>query len=211
MKTTTFKKYFSTLQQIDELKPSGMGSGAVIGGKTIISASHVLGGKPYIIACGKIFEAKVIYRSKWDDIAVLETKVPHGLAPLPLNFSKSRLGESVYSISYPEITYFGTSPKFSKGHIFSNLDHEYMASSLNTYDGSSGAPVLNSKNQILGIITGTYSKENLSNELTLITPIRVVANEIEGLADFGSRNFNVISRKPEKIAESVVIVLDCDS
>ncbi len=67
------------------------------------------------------------------------------------NFNSMQNIRDPFAIGFP----FGSKMKVSKGTIFINKTVNYAYTTMNVYDGSSGSPVFNYDNSLIGIITNS--------------------------------------------------------
>lgn len=131
----------------------------------IVTNYHVVNGADSLYvqnAAGDSFDASLVYAEPQYDIAILKIKDDSfkGLPALPYSFkrSKSDLGESVYTVGYPE----GDSPVFNPGFLSSANGYqgdsvEYRVS-ISANPGNSGGPLLNSKGNVIGIVSGKQAQ-----------------------------------------------------
>lgn len=108
---------------------------------------------------GEVFKAYSVFEDASSDLAVLRlADSTYRTAPLPYSLKPgaSRLGEEVFTMGYPrdEVVY-------GKGYIsaqtgFAGDTIAYQVS-IPVSPGNSGAPLLDNKGQIIGIITGKQS------------------------------------------------------
>lgn len=106
---------------------------------------------------GESFKAKVIYIDPTHDLAMLcindSTFTPLKSAPYTFKESPSELGEDVYTIGYPrdEVVY-------GQGYLSSRTgyagDTTAYQISIPVNPGNSGGPVLDSRGNVIGIISG---------------------------------------------------------
>ncbi len=106
---------------------------------------------------GESFKAKVVYIDPTHDLAMLHindsTFTPLKSAPYTFKEAPSELGEDVYTIGYPrdEVVY-------GQGYLSSRTgyagDTTAYQISIPVNPGNSGGPVLDSKGNVIGIISG---------------------------------------------------------
>ncbi len=108
-------------------------------------------------AAGESFHAKVIYTEPQYDVAILQINDPSfkDLGNVPYNFKKSLsdLGEDVYTYGYPS-----GQENCAPGALMAKNGHsgdttEYQVS-IPVNPGNSGGPLLDSKGNVIGIISG---------------------------------------------------------
>jgi len=106
---------------------------------------------------GESFDVKQIYVDPACDLAVLQIVDPHFHLPasLPYTFKKSlaELGEDVFTIGFPE-----DKAVYGKGYLSSNTgyagDPSAYQVSIPVNPGNSGGPLLDSRGNIVGMISG---------------------------------------------------------
>jgi serine protease Do len=150
------------------LRPSNYrGSGfALSSNGYIVTNYHVIGNKfdsLYVQnAAGESFHAIKVYADPQYDVAILKIDDDSfkGLPSLPYSFKKSKsdLGEAVYTMGFPE----GDSPVMDQGYVSSangfRGDSAYYRVSIPVNPGNSGSPLLNSKGNIIGIVSGMQTQ-----------------------------------------------------
>lgn len=150
------------------LSPSNYkGTGfAVSSNGYIVTNYHVIGNKfdsLYVQnAAGESFHAIKVYADPQYDVAILkiDDQSFNGLPALPYNFkrSKSDLGEDVFTMGYSE----GDAPVMDKGYVSSTDgfkgDSVKMRVSIPVNPGNSGGPLVNSKGNIIGIVSGMQTQ-----------------------------------------------------
>lgn len=145
------------------------GSGYLIKGGYVITAYHVVdgGNKINVTFKNAQYPAKIVSKNKGLDVAILKLeKMTDGLV---LHLQKSpRIGESVFTLGYPNIGVQGLSIKFTSGDInaLSGLrdDENFMQISVPLQPGNSGGPLFDMKGNFLGVIV---SRLNDSYSLNL--------------------------------------------
>lgn len=111
---------------------------------------------------GKSFDAKVVGRDPFTDVAVLKVDAP-GLEPLPFGDSDNlKLGQLVLAVSNPR----GMQPSVTAG-IISGVRRTFegwwgrtientVISDIALYPGSSGGPLVNADGQVVGLNIATF-------------------------------------------------------
>ncbi|MGE3609265.1 MAG: serine protease [Bacteriovoracaceae bacterium] len=98
------------------------------------------------------------YSEDWAIIKLKKPVVDKVILKLNTEYKYTR-GEEIYSAGYP----LGTALKVSEAGFLNRtnfLETEMYATLLNQ-QGMSGAPIFNMKNEVIGILTGSYSNEYL--------------------------------------------------
>ncbi len=151
----------SLRQQIgDASRARSTGSGFIVTTDGyLVTSAHLLaeGAKTSVVTESGIFQATVVRLDSANDLAVL--KVNGSFSPLPIISSRSvKLGEPVFTVGFPNPGLQGFSPKFSKGEISSLAgpqdDPQYFQISLPVQPGNSGGPLVDSRGNIVGVVTG---------------------------------------------------------
>jgi hypothetical protein len=101
------------------------------------------------------FSAKIVKSDKANDIALL--KVAGKFPTLPVGLSRGmKLGESVFTIGFPNIELQGFAPKLTKGEISSLTgvqdDPREFQISVAVQPGNSGGPLVNLYGNVVGIV-----------------------------------------------------------
>jgi len=112
-------------------------------------------------AAGDSYKVKTVYVEPEYDIAVLQIVDPEfvSLGKLPYTFKKSSsdLGEDVFTLGYPR-----DEPVYGKGYLSSRtgFDGDTVAYqvSIPVNPGNSGGPLLDSKGNVIGIISGKQTR-----------------------------------------------------
>jgi len=122
-----------------------------------------LSGKTYAVS-------EVLAASKSDDVAILRLKGAK-LTPLPLAGEAAPVGSAVNVISHPDGRYFTMTKGDVSRYYLSrtkNMTAPRMAITADYAKGSSGAPVLNSEGEVVGMVSATnsiyYSKVRGQNQ-----------------------------------------------
>jgi len=145
----------------------GSGSGFFISndGK-IITNAHVVSEAHSIVVRtvdGKKFPAKVLLKDEKNDIAILQPLEDRlVLKWLPLADSNTvKLGSKLWIIGFPLSDILGKSPRITQGIVSANVglkdDPTLFQVSAAIQPGNSGGPVINGKNQVIGIATSKLS------------------------------------------------------
>lgn len=106
---------------------------------------------------GKSYKVKILYSEPSADIAVLEIADSSfkSLGPLPYDFKKSEspIGEGVFTIGYPR-----DAMVLGPGYLTANTGYKDDSTSyqvsIPANPGNSGGPLLDSKGNVIGIISG---------------------------------------------------------
>ena len=129
---------------------------------TILTAYHVLKGASHIrirLSNGNFSEVIHKKGSESIDLAILQIKEP---TPNFLNLAPAgsvQVGDSVFTLGFPNPSILGNEPKYTNGTI-SSLSGLYgeatlMQTSVPIQPGNSGGPLVNENGQVVGIITSS--------------------------------------------------------
>ena len=129
----------------------------------IITNHHVIADstKITVVKDGMEYPATVSISDISNDIAIL--KISRKTVPLSLITSrKAKIGSNVYSMGFPNVQLQGLSPKFTRGEISSLTgaqdDPKYFQISLPVQPGNSGGALVDSKGNVIGIVTAKLSQ-----------------------------------------------------
>jgi S1-C subfamily serine protease len=109
-----------------------------------------------------VFPAELVHSDSADDIAVL--KVEGAFSPLPLSANNSaRLGESVFTVGFPNPGVQGLQPKLTRGEISSlaglqDNPGEYQIS-VPVQPGNSGGAIVDECGNVAGIVAARLSDQ----------------------------------------------------
>lgn len=116
---------------------------------------------------GEDFNATIVSTDAASDIALLRIDVDNPISGLMLDLNPATLGESVYTIGYPNPGIQGLEPKYTSGEISSLKgiadDVRYMQVSVPLQPGNSGGPLLSKDGAVLGIVSDRLSDDKVYN------------------------------------------------
>lgn len=136
---------------------------------------------------GDAYKASLVYEDKTCDLAILKIEDSTFQIPPPpyrLKKAPAPLGDEVYTLGYPrdEIVY-------GKGYISSETgfrgDTNAYQVAIPVNPGNSGGPLVDSKGQILGIITG---KESPSDDVAFAVKSSFLINMLDSLPKSFNKN-----------------------
>lgn len=138
---TDFSWYFDfEVNSVNQVKTTGIPAENIYECEKIIQASH---------ASNMIDEHQIDFK---EDFAIIKLKKSvSNRTPLKLTTVRPKVGEAISMIGYP----LGGPKILTHGKILSN-EAMYDRSNLNSFPGNSGSPVLNSKNEVFGILVRGY-------------------------------------------------------
>ena len=152
--------------------PSGTapeGSGIIIGENgLILTASHVISRATEVLVRdinGKKYEAKVILNDINTDLAVLKTDIKNEV--IKINKSRPKTGSSVCLVSNA----FGLGINITCGVVSMNKisgigfndNEDFIQIDAAANPGSSGGGVVNLKGELIGLMSGIFTKETDTN------------------------------------------------
>jgi S1-C subfamily serine protease len=145
----------ATLPDSDEVMASGSGFFITEDGYFITNAHVVKNARRVKIKeGGKVFDATVVRSDSTNDLALL--KAEGGFTPIPLSTNETELGQSVFTIGFPDITLQGTEPKYTDGKISSMSgikdDPNEFQISVPVQPGNSGGPLVTPGGGVIGVI-----------------------------------------------------------
>ena len=145
------------------------GSGVIISKNgIIITASHVVSRATEVIVRdinGHLHNAEIIFNSPATDLALLKTDIVN--KNIIINYNKPKVGSSVCLISNS----FGLDLNITCGVVSSNKKSGIGFNSIEDFiqidaaanPGSSGGAVVNKNGELLGIMSGIFTKESDTN------------------------------------------------
>lgn len=142
--------------------------------------------------------ATVIAKDPANDLALLKVKdSDESVSPLLIgNVQESKDGDTVYAVGFPLPGLLGTNAKLSEGIINSVTgfrdDVRMYQISIPIQPGNSGSPLINSKGQVVGVVTSTM------NALKSLTFIGTLPQNVNFAMKINYVN-NLISTLPEEI------------
>lgn len=109
---------------------------------------------------GDEIPAEVITQDKVNDIAIIKVENVKNISSLPIIKAKnSDVGEEVFTLGYPLIDVQGKELKATFGRInaLSGLEDDVRLMQIDVpiQPGNSGGPLINSKGEVIGIVTAT--------------------------------------------------------
>jgi len=147
----------------DELTPKASGSGFfVTEDGCLLTSYHVVEGanRMTLRTTQGTFPARLVKADKANDVALLKAE---GKFPaLPIAPSRGvMLGESVFTIGFPNIDLQGFAPKLTKGEVSSLTgaqdDPREFQISVAVQPGNSGGPLVNQHGNVIGIVEARLS------------------------------------------------------
>ncbi len=196
--------------------PSFTGSGFfVTRDGYLLTSSHVVqrGGRLVVRTKDATFAAKLARSDKANDVALL--KISGTFRPLPVTPSGAvKLGDSVFTIGFPNILLQGLSPKITKGEISSLAgaldDPRHFQISVAVQPGNSGGPLVNEHGNVVGIVASKLSAiaaleatGDLPENVNYAVKSSVLSILLESLPDVSARLLEPHSGKTRPFEEIV--------
>jgi len=175
--SSLFRKVSPSVVVVQAGNRSGTGicvgrPGIILTNEHIIHAGHAVSVQPYAYKDGKLtalakLEAKILYRSSAEDIAVLSIAAPpRSLLPLPVAAADPTAGVKVYAIGHPGLGDKVLAHTFSDGIVSAprrTLDGQgYIQHTAAINRGNSGGPLLDLKGRVLGVNTLKAGLQNVN-------------------------------------------------
>lgn len=145
---------------------SRSGTGFFIAADLIVTNNHIIENSQTIeikYNNGQKTTATVITKDPINDLALLKvSKLEPSVKPLPIaNTQNAKDGDTVYTVGFPLPDLLGTKAKLSEGVINSITgikdDVRMYQISIPIQPGNSGGPLINSKGQVVGVVTATVN------------------------------------------------------
>jgi TPR repeat protein len=139
-------------------EPTGNGTGAFVSAHgLVLTAAHVVVGASSVKVRTEqgVLPAKIVQIDEANDIALL--KCEGSFTPLKVTNSRPvRIGQSVFTIGFPQTDIQGFSPKFTKGDVSSISgimdDPRHWQISVPVQPGNSGGPLLDESGNVVGVV-----------------------------------------------------------
>jgi hypothetical protein len=141
-------------------QPKAFGSGVFISTDGLfLTAAHVVEGSTslQVVTPQRTVSAKILQVDRANDVALL--KCEGTFVPVQIRASGSvKLGQTVFTLGYPDIQIQGISPKMTKGEISSLTgfqdDPRQWQVSVPVQPGNSGGPLFDEQGNLIGLIEG---------------------------------------------------------
>ena len=150
-----------------KLKATGSGF-AVTQNGYVLTNCHVIKDASLILikTADAVVPAKVIAKDEANDVALL--KADGKFQPIPISTSRDvRLGQSVFTVGFPDIQLQGLEPKLTRGDISSlagpSDDARYFQISVPLQPGNSGGPLVDAQGNVVGITCGALDDAKTFN------------------------------------------------
>jgi TPR repeat protein len=208
----------------DDLKGSGTGVFLTDDG-LILTASHVVHDSTRVVVNTQqgLKTARVVKLDNANDLALLKCEGSFQAAQIKSS-SGIKLGQSVFTIGFPNIQFQGFSPKMTKGEINSlsgfQDDPCHWQISVPVQPGNSGGPLFDEAGNVVGVVLAKLNAMKMakitgdlpqnvnyavksSYVLPLLEPYRVNLAPASGVSSSPKKIEDVV----EKVQKSVVLIL----
>ena len=174
-------------------EPRDSGSGIIIDSiGHVVTTDHVVNKAKRIMIRlhdGEEYDAKVVGRDPWSDLAVLKIAAPGPFASAVLgDADKVRVGDWVLAIGSP----FGLEQSVSAGIISAKgrvlgegPDHDFLQTDASTNPGNSGGPVVNMRGEVVGLYNIGFGERGESVGVGLAIPANLVKEIVPQLVSAG--------------------------
>jgi serine protease Do len=174
-----------------------LGSGVLIGAEGyIITNNHVVENAKTIQVVfydGSVQNATVVGQDPYTDLAVIKVPSANGIKPAVLGDSESlKVGEWVVAIGNPRgldwtVTQGVISAKHRAGlsPLGPSGYQDYIQTDAAINPGNSGGPLLNLRNEVIGLNAAIISKTGGSEGLGFAIPVNIVKNVSQNLIKYG--------------------------
>ncbi|HWD89450.1 MAG TPA: serine protease [Mucilaginibacter sp.] len=207
-KTNTLSKTVNDLKNVNRVFPQEQSRGtgfAITSNGLIATAYHVVEKADSVFvqnAAGRVYKTKVLYMDRKNDVAILKISDTTftGLGAIPYTFKKasSDLAENVFTLGYPQ-----DQPEYGAGSVTAlnglNSDSIDYQVSIPVNAGASGAPLLDSRGDVIGIVKAKETHmegvhfalksnyllaavDSLSADTSVSTPVLNTKNTLTGLS-----------------------------
>jgi len=165
---------------------TGLGSGVIINEDgTFVTCFHVIANADTVTAKTKSGTKYKVngfkYINPQKDIAILTITSKKSFKPIKLCTTPVNVGETVYAIGNPQ----GLKFVFTDGMV-NQLSKDAIQFSAPASPGSSGGALLNSKGQLIGIISFQYNPSKAQN-INFAVPVSVFSKSIENKTKLNSK------------------------
>lgn len=156
--------------------PTALGSGFLVGKRTLITNAHVVEAGEPVLAVGPVrIPLKVVAIDRDDDLAELSVSVDLTSMPLSLAADSVKPGEQIFTLGNPE----GLEKTISEGivsGIRNRNGRKLIQITSPISHGSSGGPVLNAQGQVVGVAVGMLED---GQNLNFAVPVQFVKQLLE--------------------------------
>ena len=125
----------------------------------VITAAHVVENTEQVKLMNRNMEtsAHIVYKDEDLDIAVLKADETNSSFLPIISSSETHIGEKVFTLGFPQVTIQGSEVKYTEGSInaLSGIrgNKRLFQISIPVQPGNSGGPLINSRGEVIGVIT----------------------------------------------------------
>jgi S1-C subfamily serine protease len=188
-----------------ELSRTQTGTGFFFEGNFVMTCEHVVANASELtlmpVIGGRIHAAKLVYSDHSRDIAVLQPTDSFVLPHLSIAVASPAIGERIYVVSNPK----GFMGSFTSGNVSAYREaadaDSWMQISAAVSPGSSGGAVLNSRGQVVGVVSASRQDAQNLNFAVPLTANSVALITLSALLDdpFGLLNGPPAKREPARV------------
>jgi S1-C subfamily serine protease len=148
-------------------RPKGSGTGFIIAPGYFLTCNHVITDATAIkVVTGRIsYQARLVKADPANDVALLKVDGLNGtVSVLPMRNSRDiRLGDSVFTIGFPNIDLQGVEPKLTRGEINSlggvHDDPRFFQVNVAVQPGNSGGALLDMHGNVIGLVAARLDEK----------------------------------------------------
>lgn len=175
-----FKKYAPKAVMV--VTDDTAGSGIIIS-KTgrVLTCAHLISNEKENIAFITypdygIHPATIVKIDRDKDLALLEPdrKADSSYSYVPIIFTKTYIGEPVYSIGNPWEFDWTISNGIISGHRRYTMNGPSIQSTVITNPGNSGGPLFNRKGRLIGLMWGMFSRNEQHSGISFAVPLETI-------------------------------------
>ena len=207
-----FEDMFKEFNKPTERKATAIGSGFIIDRDgVVVTNNHVIQGAEdiFVIVNGLEYEAKVIGKDPYMDLAVLKIDSDEKFVPVSFgNSDKARVGDWVIAIGNP----FGFGGTVTSGIISSrNRDigltryDDFIQTDASINQGNSGGPLFNLEGKVIGINTAIVGQSG-SVGIGFAIPSNPASNVINQLIEFGETKRGWLGVRIQEVTKEIAEV-----
>ncbi len=154
------------------------GTGVIVGRATILTAAHVaIGERMEVRLPYKVIAGRTVCRARYEDVAVVRAELPNGTPYYRLSFRTPAVGEPVRVGGYPGRRWGVTKGRVTHIIRVATLSGRVVRAPMIVFwpalhPGASGAPVLDSRGEVVGIFVASNTRSNYSIAFPNATGLR---------------------------------------
>jgi|GEM_PF-4452986 len=204
-----------------------MGTGWPVGSGYVVTNFHVIANHVNFALMRTdrtLLKAHVVYADRANDLALLRAEKPGKLPPaLPLADQGDAVGQSVFTIGYPQPAIMGAAPKLSTGVINAVTgirdDPRMLQTSVTIHPGNSGGPLINMNGDVVGVVSQyldaqkmyKYTGESTQNvnyavKIDYLRPMLALIRGFKGIEARGPKGRTSLENLSRRYMDSTLIV-----